>query len=308
MVWENNPVGFAMNHLNFENAEFSVVETNRSAPGRRRRAERKGFTLIELLVVIAIIAILAALLLPALAKAKQKAIRTQCLSNIHQIEISMAVYGSQFNDKLPVLTATGGPAWVWDMPDYAAQVMLKAGMTEKTFYCPGTAPRFTDVQNWAGINGAGRSPDGNTTGADSTLWGFGMTAATPFHVVGYAFAFSGSGILAATNWNTTLQPEGIQNFPFTGTSTVFPVSERVLVADCTLSVGAAKPGYQNPGNNYTAIPGGFEVNGVVYPHVSAHLGGNVPSGGYVGYKDGSAEWRLFQDMVPRTASGSVFWW
>ena len=87
---------------------------------------RSGFTLIELLVVIAIIAILAAMLLPALSKAKGRAQAVQCMSNTTQIMLGWLLYVGDMEDKLPSQFVANGADWTSN-PDNTNSLLLVDG-------------------------------------------------------------------------------------------------------------------------------------------------------------------------------------
>ena len=71
---------------------------------------RRGFTLIELLVVIAIIAILAAILFPVFARAREKARQSSCLSNVKQLALGTMMYCQDYDERLPASYTIGAPA------------------------------------------------------------------------------------------------------------------------------------------------------------------------------------------------------
>jgi prepilin-type N-terminal cleavage/methylation domain-containing protein/prepilin-type processing-associated H-X9-DG protein len=97
---------------------------------KKQVAAKTGFTLIELLVVIAIIAILAAMLLPALSRAKQKAKQTSCINNLRQMGVALVLYADTCNQYPGDLRLANG-TYVWQ-----PRLLTSMGKNREAFWCP----------------------------------------------------------------------------------------------------------------------------------------------------------------------------
>ena len=129
---------------------FAIKSIRRAISGlvneisRQSPASIGGFTLIELLVVIAVIALLAAMLLPALARAKQKGQQTACLSNLKQIGLAFQIYlndnADNFPDRRDLKSNDFRPWTTWPPSDprggWAATVLKDAGAADNLWSCP----------------------------------------------------------------------------------------------------------------------------------------------------------------------------
>ncbi len=124
---------------------------------------RRGFTLIELLVVIAIIAILAAILFPVFARAREKARETACLSNLKQLNLALHMYAQDYDELFPIAQTMGNPhpELTLGLYPYVSNRQIfycpsaracEAGAQSDDYFGPGGDSIISTDANWAAGN------------------------------------------------------------------------------------------------------------------------------------------------------------
>jgi prepilin-type N-terminal cleavage/methylation domain-containing protein/prepilin-type processing-associated H-X9-DG protein len=249
---------------------------NITLPRWNPRSRRHGFTLIELLVVIAIIAILAALLLPALAKAKEKAKITLCKSNQKQLMLATIMYAGDNLDKLPDCSSQNSPGttlgvWAWDLSAYVVTNIYANAANKNAFYCPNELYQYNNGGAWTAFTG-------------------GAVAPQPYIVTGYIWIFPHS---VATSQLPAYARVTKTTTPKSGSDIV----STEMIADFTVyraGIGSVVyTGLLNP-NGDPSLP----VN-------TAHMQGLAPAGGNIGFLDGHIDWRKFPAMTNVVTAGTL---
>jgi prepilin-type N-terminal cleavage/methylation domain-containing protein/prepilin-type processing-associated H-X9-DG protein len=221
-------------------------------------AAHSGFTLIELLVVIAIIAVLAAMLLPALATAKEKARRVNCISNLRQFGMALNMYATDNKDNYPRHIPAGSA--LWDLPLLTANALVDTGLKRPIFYCPGLESSIQDSDAW---------------------WFFGN-----YRVTGYQWMIKRNDDFTPSALNP---PRGYLSKTTQTFTNILSAADSELVSDVVVSegTGAAARYRQVTTSNPQIIPNGFNTS---------HMAKKVPAGGNILFQDGHVSWRGFREM------------
>lgn len=256
-------------------------------PMKANRSRLGGFTLIELLVVIAVIAILMAILLPALQRAKGQAKKVICSSNLKQVATSMHMYGNDHDAKLPL---NGAGNWLWDVAYSTTDYIINTGGDKHTFYCPSDPTKTADMLNlWQfSQNASPEAKPGDIAEPETNRH-------QQFRVTGYFWMMD-------TQNGRNYHPEGLPEKKWVTTLNCEKPAQTELVLDATLSTG------NNPETaNFLEVAGGTWSRWQIYDRTNHIRGSDKPAGGNIIFIDGHLQWRHFDEMEVRV-SPPFHWW